>query len=257
MTHEIVAGLRRWRFWVPMGLLDVRLRYRRTVAGPWWAVAGTVVMAVVVGSLYARLFDADPRAFIPFVATGFAGWSLIASHLSEAPTSLVARGSLVADQRGVAVPLLLADGMRRIVMFGHAALGVALLVWALDGRPSAALLLLVPNAILVAAALTAWSIVLAYLGALYRDVHEAVALALVPLLLVTPVLWRPEQFGLDPWWVRLNPLASLLDLLRAPILGMVPGAASYWIALAVLTSGAAAASLATAMGRRHVSIWVA
>ena len=254
---DVAAALALWRFWLPMGLLDVRMRYRRTFGGPWWAVVGTVAIAGVVGLLYGRLFGVPAAEFVPFVATGFAGWSLIASHLAEAPNALVARRTLVSDQHGVALPLLLADVVRRTVMFAHAAFGVVLLAWGFGVAPGWALLLLAPNALLASAALGAWSVVLAHLGALFRDVGEAVALALVPLMLITPVLWKPAQFGLDERWVLLNPLASLLDLLRAPLLGAAPELSSYVVAGAVLLTGLIAATVVTRRSARMLPIWVA
>ncbi len=51
---------------------------------------------------------------------------------------------------------------------------------------------------------------------------------------LTPVLWKPEQFGRNQVYLPLNPFFDLLEIVRAPLLGYLP-APEVWLA-AVLYS---------------------
>jgi lipopolysaccharide transport system permease protein len=57
------------------------------------------------------------------------------------------------------------------------------------------------------------------------------------------VLWQPSQLGRNQALLPLNPFFDLLDIVRAPLLGSVPGveiwlgAGCYSLALGVLAWG--------------------
>ena len=252
----LLNALSRWRFWLALGLFDVRMRYRRSVLGPWWVTIATLTSALAVGALYSRLFGQPVREFVPYVAAGFVGWSLIAASIGEAPTALVARAASVSGRKAVSVPLLFADMVRRCVVFAHGALAALAVTVFVGSGVGAATLLFVPNTLLAVAVLTSFSVPLAFLGARFRDVPELVGVALVLLFLVTPVLWRPEQVPDAEWIVALNPFAAVLELLRAPLIAEIAPVRAYFSCLVQLLIGLVLSSTAVRSGEGRVALWV-
>jgi lipopolysaccharide transport system permease protein len=55
-------------------------------------------------------------------------------------------------------------------------------------------------------------------------------------------MWQPEQLGTHGWWLKLNPFNDLLEVVRQPLLGIVPtpsmwiAAVGYSVAFGLLTS---------------------
>src|SRR5450631_1400576 len=65
---DVAAGLRLWRLAWALGWLDIRLRYRGSMLGPFWLTISTGVMVGSLGFLYAALFNMSLRDYLPFLA---------------------------------------------------------------------------------------------------------------------------------------------------------------------------------------------
>lgn len=47
------------------GWLDIKLRYRGSILGPFWLTASTAVMVAAMGVLYAYLMNMDVHKYLP------------------------------------------------------------------------------------------------------------------------------------------------------------------------------------------------
>ncbi len=65
---DIAGGIRLWRLAWALGWLDIRLRYRGSMLGPFWLTISTGVMVAALGVLYSTLFKIDLRDYLPFLA---------------------------------------------------------------------------------------------------------------------------------------------------------------------------------------------
>ncbi len=61
---DVVGGIRLWRLAFALGWLDIRLRYRGSMLGPFWLTISTGVMVVALGFLYSALFKIDLREYL-------------------------------------------------------------------------------------------------------------------------------------------------------------------------------------------------
>ena len=71
----------------------------------------------------------------------------------------------------------------------------------------------------------------------FRDVQQVVASMLTTGFILTPVFWNKavltgSQVG--GWVLGLNPLAHMIEVLRAPLLKQVPAMEHYWFLLGTL-----------------------
>src|ERR1700693_6640155 len=74
-VSDITGGLRLWRLALALGWLDIRLRYRGSMLGPFWLTIFTGVMVAALGVLYSTLFKIDLRDYLPFLALSQVLWS--------------------------------------------------------------------------------------------------------------------------------------------------------------------------------------
>jgi ABC-type polysaccharide/polyol phosphate export permease len=90
------------------------------------------------------------------------------------------------------------------------------------------------------------AILMGVLNVLFQDCQHLIEVLLQVLFYVTPIMYPASVLRarhLD-WFVNLNPLAVMLDLLRDPILsGTLPSAQSYIMGLTAAGLAAIAASL--------------
>ena len=119
------------------------------------------------------------------------------------------------------------------------------------------MLLILPGFALCLITLLWAGLLLAPLSARFRDVPLIVQSVIQLMFFMTPVLFRPAHVqDRLPLVTHYNPFASLLEILRAPLLGEVPAMHHY-----VVVSSVAAAGLCLALpfyGRSssRIAYWV-
>src|SRR5215472_7810820 len=72
--QDIADGLRLWRLAWTLAWLDIRLRYRGSMLGPFWLTISTGVMVGALGVLYSTLFKMDIASYLPFLALSQVLW---------------------------------------------------------------------------------------------------------------------------------------------------------------------------------------
>ena len=147
---------------------------------------------------------------------------------------------------------------RNVIILGHNLLifpVVLLVLWkpigpsALLALPGFALLLL--NA--------AWMVlVLAVICARFRDMVQVMQNVMQVLFYLTPLIWSadtlPDRVGAA--FIQLNPFFHLISVVRAPLLGGLPAAHSWWLVTAMAVVGWAFALLFFGRYRRRVPYWL-
>ena len=70
------------------------------------------------------------------------------------------------------------------------------------------------------------------LSARFRDLPQIVAAVMQIAFYITPIIYRPNALNRFSFIVKLNPLAHLIELVRAPLIGQVPSAMTWAVTAA-------------------------
>ena len=222
---DIVQGLSSWRTWSMLAWNDVRRRYRRSGIGQFWL---TLSMAATIGGLgyvYSHLFGVNVSTYLPYIAVSFVAWNVISTVIVEScyalsesegmlrqiplPRSLfacrvIARNLIVGAHNILIIPI--------VFLWFHVGIN-ANIFWLVAG-----LALLLVNAFWI-------GYFLSILCARFRDVPQIVSSVMQVIFFVTPVMYLPAQLAQrGVTLLKWNPFASLLEIVRDPILGEVPSA---------------------------------
>jgi lipopolysaccharide transport system permease protein len=193
--------------------------------------------------------DATRADYAFFLFAGLVAWNLVSETLSGA-SGLYTRNAMLV--RKASFPNSSLAAARAVSAWCHGLLwiGVFAIVRAAFGEAVYPALLLAPIALLLVAVFAAGAaMILASLGALLREVGELVPPALTLLLFLSPVFYPAERLAsVAPWLVTFNPLAPMLELLRAHLLAGTAGAPDQWIAASA--GSATALALGAAVHRR-------
>jgi ABC-type polysaccharide/polyol phosphate export permease len=82
------------------------------------------------------------------------------------------------------------------------------------------------------ATLSAVGLILAIVGARFRDLGPIIAMGLQLMFFMTPILWTDDALpNARKWWVTLNPFYHLVEIVRAPMLGRMPSDLSLLVSL--------------------------
>jgi ABC-type polysaccharide/polyol phosphate export permease len=257
IRKDLLHALRAWRIWILLGTNDIRQRYRRSTLGPFWITASIAVLVIGLGVLYSAIFNQPIKEYLPYVASGFVVWSLIAGMITEGCTTfLEAEG--YAKQ--LTLPLsvyVLRTLFRNLFTFAHNLIIVPF-VWLIFLVPIGwASLLGIPGILLIA--LNGFWIVLLLgtLSARFRDLPQIVSSVMQVIFFLTPVIFRSDQLSTTAHAAMdLNPFAALLALVRDPLVGRVPTAFEYELVIGVLLFGWALALPIYARFRTRITYWL-
>jgi lipopolysaccharide transport system permease protein len=225
-------------FWMNLVNAELRRRYRRSFFGLAWSLFQPLSMTVVLGVVYGGILKVSFWEFAPMLLCGLAFWTMVSQAIFRGCESLVNSESYIRQQ-----PLPLAMfPLRSVLTSGfHFLVSLALtllLVWPFNMvfYPWA-LLSLVPTLALLFVLCWSLAVLAGFSHAYFPDTQHLAEVGLQVLMFLTPIMYPPsmlEKAGMG-WLLTWNPLATLVEMLRAPILrGEVPDLASYAVAAAVV-----------------------
>ena len=208
--------------------LDIKLRYRGSLLGPFWLTISTAVMVAAMGGIYAALFRMNLHEYLPFLALSLVLWNFLASLVGDACQGFTGSESMI---RSVRMPFSLYGArivLRNVLVLAHNVV-VIIAVFAIYAIwPGSDLLLALPAFALWLVDALALAMLLGALCARFRDIPPIVGSVLQMLFFVTPVIWRPELVGRGrEWLLPLNPFYATLEIVRGPLLGEIPTLATY------------------------------
>ena len=253
---DLLEGGLRWRLWSKLGWHDIRKRYRRSVLGPFWLTLSMALTVASLGLIYGALFRLDLPNYLPFLAIGLATWNFIASFLNEGCTSFIDLEPLIKNVR---IPMslhILRALWRNLIIYGHN-LVIFLVVAPICGVwPGATGLLAIPGLALLLVNAGWIMLLLGMICTRFRDVPPIVASVIQLLFFVTPVMWKPELLGEQRYLMVLNPFYHLLEVIRAPLFGVVPGWESWAASLLFALGGWAFTFACFARFRKRIAYWL-
>jgi lipopolysaccharide transport system permease protein len=241
-----------WRlrhFWLALVTTDLRRRYRRSVLGVGWSLLHPIAMAAVLCTVFSTLFAADVRTYGPFLLAGLVTWNFVVGVMAEGCRCFLDGESYI---RQYPAPLAIYPLRTTLGAGIHFLLGlgvVVVMVWCLNGLSNLpALASLVPS--LVMLFVVGWSVAacMGVINVMFQDTQHLIEVLVQILFYVTPIIYPAELLqkrGLG-WFVAINPAATFLELIRAPILdGAVPSPATFALgaAAALIAAGLAALTL--------------
>lgn len=228
---DVREGLAQWRLIWALAWLDIRLRYRGSMLGPFWLTISTGAMVAAMGVLYAVLFRLQLRDYIPFLALSLVLWNFLGALVGDACTAFITNEGMI---RSVRMPFTLYAGrivVRNLVVLGHNAVVVLVVDLLLWSWPDSTALLALPGLFLWLVNALALTLLLGAVCARLHDIPPIVASVMQMAFFVSAVIWKPDQLGVHEWALAFNPFFSLLELVRGPLMGTIPNNLTIFCAL--------------------------
>ena len=234
VLQDFTNSISAHRLWIYMANNDIRLRYRGSTLGPIWI---TLTMIIFIGALsivYSRLFNQNIHEYIPFLTCGILIWTYISSIIHESSEAFLGSKEFI---EGMKVPYLLfifRMVSRNILIFLHNFIVYVLVAILFHVPVNLYTLLASPGFLLVTANLTAVSVIISLLGTRFRDLPPIITAMTTVVFFISPVTWQSRLVGTRSLIVQLNPVAYLLDLIRAPLMGELPRLNSIYVGLGLM-----------------------
>lgn len=253
---DVVQGLRSWRLWAFMGLMDIRQRYRRSLIGPLWLAMGLGVTVAGIGLLYTQVLGVSAEEYLPFLAISLWIWSFMTSCLTEGTSLFSSAGHIITTVRIPYTTFVLRSLVRNLIVAAHGLI-VVIGVFIFYGVPiGLTSLLSILGVILIIVNLYWMVLVISMMSARFQDAAQIFIYVINLALFLTPVIWMPSQVRPGSPFLLYNPLAQMLEAVRGPILnGEIPGFSLAYLAV-MAAVGLPVTLIAFQRLRRHVPYWI-
>lgn len=253
LLQDILEGARLWRLALTLGWLDIKLRYRGSLLGPFWLTLSTGAMVAALGVLYSTLFKTNTTEYIPFFALSQVLWVFLSSVILEGCTCFTQSEGVI---RSVRMPFFvhsIRSLVRNALVLAHNVLVIVVVFAFYRVWPGWHALLALPGLVLWIIDGLAVAMLLGAVCARFRDIPPIIASLMTIAFFVTPVMWQPKQLDKSLNWLLVgNPFFDLLEIVRAPLLGTTAGS-HVWIA-AIMSSVALCALAWVGFGRARARI---
>lgn len=254
--RDLLDAATLWRLCCTLSWLDVKLRYRGSILGPFWLTLSTGVMVGSMGFIYSELFRMDLHAYLPFLALSIVLWGFLSSVISDACISFTAAEGMI---RSVRMPFTLYAArvvLRNILVLAHNLLVIVVVDVLLSTAPGLTALLAIPGFLLWLVLGLALSLLLGALCARFRDIPPIIASVVQIAFFVSAVIWPAEQLGEMQYLLVFNPFYTLFEVVRGPLLGHVPSLPVYISALVSSAGILVATVMLFSRVRSRIAFWV-
>ena len=241
-----------------LGLHDIRGRYRRSAIGPCWLTISMGAMIASIGTVFGQIFNTPMEEYLPFLAAGIILWAFITGTINEGCTGFIDAEGMIKQ---LPIPLfvhILRLLWRNLLILAHNILILPLVLLVMGKGIGFEALLAIPGLLLVALCLSWVALLFAMLCARYRDLAQIVASVLQVAFYLTPIIWMPSLLPdrMGATFLQLNPFFHLLELIRAPLLGVVPSFTSWLVVLVIAVVGWGFTLLVFSRLRYRVVYWL-
>jgi lipopolysaccharide transport system permease protein len=224
---ELTAGIASHEQWLFMAVQDIKLRYRRSMIGPWWVTISTGVMVMMLGFLWSHIFGTDLENYLPFFAVGFVLWGWMSGQIGDAAGGFFQFGGMIKQIKLPLPIFVLRLNVRQCIILMHNSIIIALVVLLIGRGFSIMSLIAIPNFILIQINLTLLSVVISIFCTRYQDMTQVVNVGTQIVFFFTPILWQVETLKNRTYLAEWNPIYHWIEMIRAPILGHLPTLSNY------------------------------
>lgn len=241
-----------------LGWQDVRQRYRRSALGPFWL---TITMGVMIGTIcivFGQIFNSPMAEFLPFLTVGMILWAFISSVITEGCLSFIAAEGIIKQ---LPIPLfvhILRVIWRNLVILAHNLVIFPLVLLTMSTPLGWLAFISIPGLLVVTINLAWMALLFGVICARYRDLPQIIASLLQILFYLTPIMWMPnllpQRAGL--YLLDLNPAYHLLELVRGPLLGVMPSLLNWEVSLGMALTGWIITLLVYGRYKRRIAYWL-
>jgi lipopolysaccharide transport system permease protein len=254
--REFWSGLRAAPLWMMLVRRHVRLTYRASKLGMFWATLPLGAQMLVTGVVYGRLTDAPFAVILPWIATGLIAWQFLGHFVNQALHLFGEYAGLIRNSDHPHYTYLIAAFAISALQALHNLVLLVAVAAIVGFHPRPEALWLVPGIVMFALAVGWLGMPLAISALRFPMASNVVGAVLNLAFVVTPILFMPSALQSAAWIVDLNPLTHVIALLREPLLGRVPSSTSMMVALALAAAGWIVALAITGRWRDRIAYWV-
>lgn len=238
MKSDLLLAIKYFDLYYFLAKQDIKNRFRRSYLGIYWIIIQQSFFSLVAGFVWSKIFGMKLSEFIPFLTVGSVLWSFISAAIIEGCGTFVLAHHYLKQlplPQSIFIFRTLCTSLFYLAVGLCATIGILIIFGKFNILSIFYMMPAIPILIFYFYGISG---TLAYLGLRYRDLQHALTSILSLLFIVTPVLYPPEiliQKGIGVI-VYMNPLASLIEIIRQPLLSNTFAPAHHYLTSLVFVS---------------------
>jgi lipopolysaccharide transport system permease protein len=242
--------------WIRLGWNDILYRYRRSTLGPFWSTANMAITAIALGLIYSQIFNLPARQLMPYICAGLIVWGFINSIMIDAGNLFSGSESYIKQVRLPYSLYMCRFVFGKILVFLHDFPIYIALVLYFQAWPGWVALYAIPGFLLLVVNGAFVSLTIGMFSARFRDIPRIIASLAQVVFLITPIIWTPDLLGPRAYLAHGNPLFHLIEIVRAPLLGQLPGATTVAVVIAITAINLLVAAFIFLRYRARIAYWI-
>ena len=253
--RDLHDGLKQSELWITLGWHDIRQRYRRSIAGPFWITISMAMMIAGLGYLSNGILNQRSDDALPYISAGIIVFYFISALINEGCNVFIETSRSILQIRSPFSIYVYQVVWRNLLIFLHniTIYGIVAVIYRIN--PGYATFLAIPGLLAIVINGFFLGFLLGGLGARFRDVPLICTNLMQVAFFLSPVFWRATQ-AQHQLFIELNPFYYFLESVRMPLMGEFPPL-RIWIVIAVITCANAIISiLFFARVRARIPYWL-
>lgn len=257
--NDFKEGFAKWHIWLMLAYQDIKLRYRRSILGPFWITLSMAIWAYSMGFLYSHLFHTDLQSYFPYLVGGVITWVLISTLIVELTDTFSMTGNLLKQIKLPYTLYIHRIVARNIIIFFHNMLVIVpvLAIFHQVAKVNWNTLFLFVGLFIIYINALFYGLTLAMIGSRYRDISQIVKSLTQVIFFLTPVMWKPDVLPANKKFIALlNPFSSFIEIIRAPLTGTLPALHDFMMVFFVTIIGIFICAFLFVRYRARIVYWV-
>jgi len=208
--------------WIYLGYIDIFLRYKRSIIGPFWITISISVIIFVLSHLWAQILSIDFNFFVSYFAIGYILWYWLSSTVIESSSSMTEFEGLIKQIKIPISTYLLRVSLRNFLVFLHNCVLIVLVIFIFDNQVNIFefITISLPSIFLIFISLTSLGVMISIISVRYRDLSSIISFLMQLLFFITPIIWHPDIINKSTALIEYNLFFYWIDVIRQPLLGL-------------------------------------
>ncbi len=216
--NDYLLALRLSKNWFYLGYLEIILKYRRSVIGPWWSFISTLLIIFTLSFLWSKVFNLQISTYLPYFSIGYIVWIFFSTTVLESSSILLTNSSIIKQTDIPICSYLIKNLSKNIFLFFHNGIIILLISYMYLDVNFKSILLLTIGIILFIFITFNISIIVAIISARFNDFAQLITNLVQVSFFLTPIIWSPELLKDKIWVTDLNPLYHWINIIRLPLI---------------------------------------
>ena len=217
---------------IVLSRVEVSRSGQGTKLGKLWPTVSFSIRLGIIGIVLGQVIEVSSVPYLAWIASGFIIWYLLRSSISSGVNSLTSSAGLLKAMEITTHAFALKAVFANLYFFAQNLVPVLVTLSIFGITPSLETALVIPGLLMSLLFVSGLSGILGVGNVYNKNVSQVTGAVLGLMLFVLPLLWDPNTVSERLVTVaQLNPLYHFVQIVRLPLIGIVPSVSSYIVCL--------------------------